>query len=266
MIVCAKCKQVIYNEMEESEAGPIHPGNCPNVLVTKADLEPFGKGVPVRRNEINLSDQQMGAIELISQALYNTNSDITFDAIIKMWPDDDERFAGSKPVRLHAEKYLRSNAFLANMATRGVRLAAMEHQLTSEQFALIELMRNPEGRRMSVIMKRAGVTKSKFNSWMQQPAFQTHFKTMVGDNTQQALLLSEISLADKAADGDINATKFLWEFTEKYNSQKNSNQTDAMDLVHIILDAVQNEVNDPAVLERIKQRVQFKATGLRGAM
>lgn len=266
MIACSKCGQVIIDESCRDEGdGKYSHAICPTDIITKSELEPFGKRAVVGRDAIRLSDLQMGCIQLTACALYNLNREITAEAVHKMWPDDDEVFTGVQPTVYHINKYLMTKAFITDMAKRGVRLDHMAQQLTTEQFALIEMFRNPSGRSFDTMLKRAKVPKSKFNSWMKQPMFLEHFQKMVGDNTDQALMLSEITVADRASNGDLNATKFLWEFRDKFVAN-NKNATSGNELVGIILDAVQQVIGPlekgDVHLQEIKQLIQFKATGL----
>lgn len=265
MLVCSECKQIITGEVGESPHGnPIHLGGCPDDMVFSADLEPFGARVTVDRKAVDLSNQQMDAIQRLATACYSMNVKIDADHIHKMWPTDTSELAlsGPRPSQGRISFYMTTNAFIHDMAKRGVRLDEMEMQLTSEQIALIQMMRNPEGRKLSTILKRAGVTKYKFDSWMKQPLFQKYITAQIGDSTTQALLLSEISLAEKAQDGDLNAIKFLMEWQGKYNPHKDNNAADVMEFVRIVLGVVQRVVgampNGSEALEKIQSEINLQ--------
>lgn len=263
MIVCVDCKQIIVSEMHETPKGPVHTGGCPSILTTNKDLEPFGKRNTVSRAALSLSDKQMDGIQRLAKAIYSLDGELTASNIVNMWAtDEDDIKAYGAPPKAHViEIYLRTTAFIQDMARRGVRLDEMSQQLTTEQIAFMELVRNPEGRKLSVIMKRAGVTKYKFDAWMKQPIFLKYFQKTVGDDTNTALLLSEITVAQRAMEGDLSATKFLWEFKDKYNSAKSSNANDAMEFVRVVLNSVQRHVTDSSTIDAIKKDIDaFKLT------
>lgn len=249
--------------MHETENGPVHTGGCPTIMTTAKDLEPFGKRTTVSRAALSLSDKQMDGIQRLAKAIYSLDGELTSTEIIRMWstePDDLKAYDKAPSAHI-IDQYLRTTAFIGDMARRGVKLDEMAQQLSTEQIAFMELVRNPEGRKLSVIMKRAGVTKYKFDGWMKQPLFLKYMQKTIGDDTNTALLLSEVTLGQRAMEGDLNATKFLWEFKEKYNSQKNTNAHDAMDFVRIVLNSVQRNVKDPAIIDAIKKDIDaYKLT------
>lgn len=262
MIVCVDCKQIILGEMHETDLGPVHTGICPT-LTKQKDLEPFGKRTTVSRAALSLSDKQMDGIQRLAKAIYSLDGELNSSSIIQMWstePDDIKAY-DKAPTAHVIDQYLRTTAFIGDMAKRGVKLDEMSQQLSTEQIALMELIRNPEGRKLSVILKRAGVTKYKFDGWLKQPLFLKYFQKTIGDDTNTALLLSEVTLSQRAMDGDLNATKFLWEFKDKYNAAKNSNANDAMELVRIILNSVQRNIKDPVIIDAIKKDIDaYKLT------
>lgn len=268
MIICEDCGEVIIGEMVEGPKGPIHLGGCPSKMSYSSQLEPFGKRVTVDRKTIDLSNQQMDAIQRLSKALWSVDQEMSPEAILAMWPTDTSELAisGPKPTKYRIETYVRTTAFIQDMASRGVRLDEMSQQLTSKQLALIQMMRNPEGRKLSVILKRGGVTQYVFDGWMKNPVFRKHITAMIGDSTSQALLLSEIPLSQKAMEGDMNAIKFLWEWQDKYNPAKDNNAADATEFLRIVLGAVQEVVGSMPggsdALIKIQKAIELKQIGM----
>ena len=263
MMVCENCNTVIIGEMVQGPLGPIHKGGCPGDVT---DLEPFGIRLTVARNAIDLSNQQMDAIQRLAKAIWSMNEEISPKLILSMWPTDTSELiiTGPKPTNKQLEPYLRTNAFIQDMAKRGVRLDEMSQQLTSQQEALVQMMRNPEGRKLSTILKRAGVTQYVFDGWMKQPIFRKYVTAMIGDSTNQALLLSEIPLTQKALDGDMNALKFLYEWQNKYNPAKDNNADDAREFLRIVLGVVQRVVGKlpggSDALKEIQDQIQLEQT------
>lgn len=269
MIACNECKEIITGEVGESPNGhPVHLGGCPRDMELSGDLMPFGSRVTVDRKAVDLSNKQMDAIQRLAKVCYSMDVPMNEEQILKMWPTDTSELvlSGPKPPQGKVRYYMTTTAFIQDMAKRGVRLDEMEQQLTSEQLALVQMMRNPEGRKLSTILKRAGVTKYKLDSWMKQPLFVKYVTSQIGDTTQQALLFSEISLAEKAQDGDLNAIKFLMEWQNKYNPHKDNNATDVMEFVRIVLGVVQRVVgampDGAKALEEIQQELELQKTAL----
>lgn len=258
MMVCVECKEIIVGEFHETPLGAIHSGGCPAIMTTHKDLEPFGLRTTVARSVLQLSDKQMDGIQRLAKAIYSLDGELNADNISNMWATDEDEIKnyGARPAVKIIEDYLRTTAFIQDMARRGVRLDEMAQQLTTEQIAFVQMMRNPEGRKLAIIMKRAGVTKAKFDGWMKQPLFSKYFQKTIGDDSETALMLSEITLAQKAQEGDMGALKFLWEYKDKYNAAKNTNANDAMEFVRIVLGAVSRNVKDPDTIKAIKDEIE----------
>lgn len=268
MIVCAECGEIIIDEVVDTENGPVHYGGCPSVMSNSMDIAKFEQRLTVPREQINLSNPQLDAIQRLAVASHNLDQEINAETILLMWPTDtaELRRSGPKPQKTQVENYLRTTAFIQDMATRGVRLDEMAQQLTSAQMALVQMVRNPEGRKLSVILKRAKVTQSQFDGWMKQPLFRKYITKTIGDSTNQALLLSEVPLSQKALDGDLNAIKFLMEWQNKYNPHKDNNAADAMEFVRVVLGAVQRVVgkapNGAEMLAEIQKSIELEQTAM----
>lgn len=266
MIICENCNEVIVGEMVEGPKGPIHLGGCPSEMEFSNAIEPFGKRVTVDRKTIDLSNQQMDAIQRLAKAIWSVDEEMTPERILMMWPTDTSELAisGPKPTKTRVETYIRTTAFIKDMASRGVRLDDMAQQLTSQQMALVQMMRNPEGRKLSVILRRAGVTQYVFDGWMKNAVFRKYVTSMIGDTTNQALLLSEIPLSQKALEGDLNAIKFLYEWRDKYNPAKDNNAADAMEFVRVVLGVVSSvlgsQPNGADLLTKIQKEIELKQT------
>ena len=266
MIICEECNEVIVGEMVESYNGPIHKGGCPENMRFSGQLDPFGQRVTVDRKTIDLSNQQMDAAQRLAKAIFSMDEEITAEKILLMWPTDtvELKISGPKPTKTKLEVYLRTTAFIKDMASRGVKLDEMKQQLSSAQIALVQMIKNPEGRKLSTILRRAKVSQYVFDGWMKQPVFRKYVTAIIGDTTNQALLLSEVSLSQKALDGDMNAIKFLYEFKDKYNPAKDNNAADAMEFVRTVLAVVQRVVGKmdggAEALSEIKQGIEMEQT------
>lgn len=268
--ICAKCETQIGGEFEMNvDLEPVHKGKCPTTpAIGSAQIAPQGFKLPnaLKRHEVNLADKQMNCIHLASLALYMGNNAINADSVYQMWPTDgaSKLVHGERPQREDIAVYMGSIVYHENMKLQGVELNLETLHISGQQMAVLEMMRNPEGRTRAQILKKLGIKVVVFNAWMRQPVFNKYLKSVVGNATEDALLLSEMSLADKAADGDLNATKFLWEFTGKHNPQREAN-VDYQKLLEIILDVVQTNVHDPEVLSKIKQQISFRSQAVKGA-
>lgn len=268
MIICSECNEVIIGEMVPVDGGQVHFGGCPSLLDNSMDIARFSAKVSLPREAIELSNNQLDAIQRLSVICHSLDQEINPENILTLWPMDTQELvrSGPKPAKSQIEIYIRTTAFLQDMATRGVRLDEMSQQLTSKQYALVTAMRNPTGRKLSTILKRVGVTQTELDAWMKQPLFAKYAAKMIGDSTDQALLFSEVPLSQKALEGDLSAIKFLYEFRNKYNPAKDNNAQDAQEFVQIVLAAVQQvigrQTNGPELLGEIQQVIEMRSGAL----
>lgn len=76
--------------------------------------------------------------------------------------------------------------------------------------------------------------------------------------------MAETALAEKAANGDVNALKFLFEVTGRYNPAQQQ-AIDAQELIAIMVDVAQQVMSkNPEMLEEFITGVRFQAQKVKG--
>ena len=114
-------------------------------------------------------------------------------------------------------KYLSTAEFVAAVKQRGVPWDEMGG-LSSKQMMAIAVMTDPTNKKPPAAkLKSVGVEYGEYRAWLRQPTFSNYVKNvteqMVGDHIADM----QVALTNKAMGGDLNAIKFVYEMTGKYD-------------------------------------------------
>lgn len=159
-------------------------------------------------------------------------------------------------------RILGTDGFKKAITARGVSEGT---QLTPEQGAVIALLSDPSIKGgFTTRLKAAGINHGKYRAWLKQPEFRRRIEKL-----QQGVLKELegdmlVSLGEAAANGDLNALKYSFELTGKYNPQQQA-AIDVRAAIAKILEILQEEIKDPAVLARIGARMQGVAIAPRNS-
>lgn len=129
--------------------------------------------------------------------------------------------------------------------------------LSHEQLYALEIIADYDARStFQQRLKKAGITNGKLRVWMANPVFARLFNKAFEDTIANGTLNGEAveGLRKGLERGDTNAVKFALELTGRYNpSQVEAANAQAM--LQVVLEVIQEEVKDPAVLQRIATRL-----------
>lgn len=214
------------------------------------------------------SDQQIVNICLLSSALFNTGSPITCDAIWSLWesksdlPETLGAFTpGGRPSQNQILDYMSTLDYEIRMKELGIELDPANTGLSAKQIGLVQLLVAPNGKSMKQRLRDAEVPYSLFNTWMRSEVFNAYYSKIANQVLHDAIPTSLARLAENAADGDLNSTKYFMELTGRHDPNARK-VVDAQNLVRVILGVLEEEVTDVETLQRIGAKINTRAVGL----
>ena len=218
---------------------------------------------------ISLTELQKLNIQVLSyhQAIKGQVYDA--ESIYKLWPTAGTpeliKRAGPRPSITAINQYQTSVAFRDGMAERGIEVNAELSELNTEQIAAISLLTNFTDRRTPRSkLKALNIPYAKYAGWMKQKAFNDAIRAIAGKGLEESIPLAEVALTQKAAEGDLNAIKFLMEVTGRHNPAQQQ-AVDAQQLVSIMVDAAQEVLGrDPEMLRAYIDTVKLRAQAVKG--
>lgn len=159
--------------------------------------------------------------------------------------------------KTHYDKCLSSSDFRNAMLARGISLrgyspdASNDVVLTEEQLVCANTMLDlRDNRSQTKKLRELGVSTSKWEGWLRDPAFQSYIRTraenLLGDNLHE----SHLALLDRVRSGDINAIKYFNEITGRYVPNA-SDKADVNAVLMMVLEVIQRHVKDEAQLVAI---------------
>jgi len=235
--------------------------------LNKAIALPVKMTSPARA--ISLTRKQKLNIEILSygQALKNEIYDA--QTVYGLWPTDPAELwrADYRPSVTAIQQYQSTPEYRSGMAERGVEVDSHVSELTQEQLACISVITDYTDRRgITSKLKALGINSSKYRGWLKQKPFNDAIRAIAGRGLDEAIPLAEVAIAEKAANGDLNAIKFLMEVTGRYNPAQQQ-AIDAQELIAIMVDVAQEVMSkNPEMLNAFITGVKFKAQSVKGVI
>ena len=226
-----------------------------------------GKEMVAPANHISLTMQQRLNIRQLSYYQALKDEEYSAETIYKLWPTDKESEwkAGKRPSITAIKQFKVTEEYRELMLEVGLEVTDVT-QLNERQIMTLKMLSETgDKRNKSARLKELGVSTTEFRGWMRQAEFHHSFQTMVGMTVKDALILSEVKLADMAESGDLNAIKFLFEYTGKYNPAQQQ-AVDAQQLMNVMIDAAQEVFGraDPELFKEFIEMVRLKASMVKG--
>lgn len=218
---------------------------------------------------ISLTRQQQLNIEILSYGQVLNNEVYTADVIYGLWPTEKEELwrAGVRPSITAIQQYQSTPEFRTGMAKRGVEVDQSVSELTQDQLACIAVLTDYSDRRgLTAKLRALGISSSQYRGWLRQKPFNDRIRQLSSRGMDEAIPMAQVALAEKAANGDINAAKFLMEVTGVYNPAQQE-AIDAQALVAILVDVAQEVMaKDPELLQEFLTKVKFQAQKIKGVI
>lgn len=210
-----------------------------------------------------LNIQVLSYHQAIKEQVYNAQ------VIYDLWPTtgDLERYAGPRPSITAIQQYQSTPEFREGMHKRGIEVDPSVGEMTEEQLTCVALLTNQmDGRSPKAKLKALNIPYSKYAGWLRQKPFNDAMRQIAGKGLDEALPLAEVALARNAANGDLAATKFLFEVTGRYNPMQQQ-AIDSQALIAVMIDAAQEVLgHDPELLRQYTDIVRLKAQAVKGVV
>ena len=227
----------------------------------------IGKEVVAPARPIRLTQQQKLNIRQLSYYQALKDEEYSAETIYGLWPTDKESHwkAGDRPSITAIKQFKATEEYRELMLEVGIEVTEVTQLNERQIMALKKLSETGDKRSKTAILKSMGVSTTEWRGWMRQAEFHEAFQAMVGASVKDALVMSEIKLADMAESGDLNAIKFLWEYTGKHNPAAQQ-AVDAQQLMNVMIDAAQKVFGkaDPELFQEFIQEVRLNASTVKG--
>lgn len=205
------------------------------------------------------------------------DQEVTPNLIWKQWPtssyaglsldnliEDEEGKVfqpGTRPTINAIQHYFTTDDFAQRMWILGVEVSHEASGLTVEQMGLLTILTNvTDGRGLRQKIKAANVPWSRYQAWLKQPAFNQAYRKLVSDALKDSIPAAETALSQKMVAGDLASIKFGFELTGHYNPA-DKKQVDAVKMVSVILEVIEENVRDPEILKKIGAQIQLRGLG-----
>jgi hypothetical protein len=227
----------------------------------------LGKEVVAPARPISLTKQQRLNIRQLSYYQALKNEEYSAETIYKLWPTDKESHwkAGDRPSITAIKQFKATEEYRELMLEVGIEVTEVTQLNERQIMTLKKLSETGDKRSKTAQLKALGVSTTEWRGWMRQQEFYESFQKMVGGSVKDALLMSEVKLADMAESGDLNAIKFLWEYTGKHNPSQQQ-ALDAQQLMNVMIDSAQEIFGkaDPELFKEFIEMVRLKASTVKG--
>jgi hypothetical protein len=225
--------------------------------------------LPNPAGAISLTKQQKLNIQILSYGQAIKNEIYTAEVIHGLWPTDKSELwrAGQRPSVTAIKQYQSTDEYRSGMAQRGVEVDPNVQELTQEQLACISVLTDYTDRRgVTAKLRALGISSAKYRGWLRQKPFNDAIRALASRGLQEAIPMAEVALSEKAANGDINALKFLFEVTGRHNPAQQQ-AIDAQELIAIMVDVAQQVMSkNPEMLEEFITGVRFQAQKVKGVI
>lgn len=129
--------------------------------------------------------------------------------------------------------------------------------LTPEQIAVAAALNNTADRRSnSRKLTHLGVSERKFGGWMHSKVFSDYMKISANNLLEHAEHAAHTALLAKVQSGDVNAVKFFFEMTGRYNPNYEST-VNLQQLLSKFVEIVQKHIHNPDQLKAIAADLQM---------
>ncbi len=149
----------------------------------------------------------------------------------------------------------RKPVFIKAMQSRGITIPSdmgAPVDLSKEQLAAILAMTDPLDRRLaSSKLKLLGITTQQWNAWMKSEVFKSYVHELSAKNFVDGIHMAQVGLAKKLEDGDVNAIKYYYEVTGRFQGGDSSNVQNLRLIIAKLVEVLQRRIKDPDLLGEI---------------
>lgn len=149
------------------------------------------------------------------------------------------------------------------LSNRGIEIEVIDTSvLTEEQLAAANAYLNlADPRPISVKLKDLGINPTRFNGWMRGKAFSRYLQERAEELFTDGMPFAHRELMNKVMQGDLKAIRLFYEVSGRYTGPQSTEAQSVVVIVQRLLEAIQLEINDPALIERVGRRFQSIMAG-----
>jgi hypothetical protein len=227
--------------------------------------------------------RQKKNIALLARHIFVSGQSITGEGIRKLWPigmnkrgdigsaitDPQERGrifrAGYRPELSQIQRFIKTETFAYTMREFGIEIDTQDMGLTAEQMGFLTVLANfADGKDLKKKLRDSGVPWSKYQAWLAQPDFAQAYDSMLKNTIKQAVPFAAQQLAAKMAAGDSAAAKLGFEISG-FHDPANKKQVDAVMLMQVILEVLEEKIKDKDLLLDIAASFQLRGAKALGS-
>jgi hypothetical protein len=167
-----------------------------------------------------------------------------------------ERVANEFPEKTQRQASLDLRAAAIRLEAKGYPIRKRDY-LTPEQLAVANSILNlADKRSLTKKLQDFGVSPAKYGNWRKDQAFNNYLRERSETLLNDTIADVNLALMNAAQSGDMQAIKLFYEVTGRHTQNSKQEVNVQMMLVQVI-EAVQNHVKDPAILQAIASDIQI---------
>jgi len=155
--------------------------------------------------------------------------------------------------------------FMKAMEGRGITIPGAEGppvDFSKAQLAAILTMVDPLDRRTAASkLKLLGLTTQQWNAWMREEKFKNYVHELSAKNFVDGIHMAQTGLAKKLEDGDVNAIKYYYEVTGRFQGSDSGNVQNLRLIITKLVEVLQRRIKDPDLLREIGQDFEIILNG-----
>jgi hypothetical protein len=153
---------------------------------------------------------------------------------------------------------MQTREFAWAMQERGVEYR--DHLgLSAKQHYALMLICQPLGREsLTARLRKAGITQTQYTNWMRDPIFSQLVNSYMEDLIRNGQHLAHEALLKALERGDMKAVEYYNQLSGRFDPNKAAN-IDVMAVLTGVIEIIQKNVKDPAVLQAIATELHLLA-------
>lgn len=155
--------------------------------------------------------------------------------------------------------------FMKAMESRGISIPASVDapvDLSKAQLAAIITMTDYLDRRNAASkLKLLGLTTTQWNAWMRDEKFKKYVHELSAKNFSDSIHMAQVGLSKKLEDGDVNAIKYYYEVTGRFQGADSGNVQNIRLIITKLVEVLQRRIKDPQLLGEIGRDFEIILSG-----
>lgn len=149
-------------------------------------------------------------------------------------------------------KVMSTDEYADALATRGIYKTKIANGITAEQSYCLEILTDPSRSRQSMEtkLKAAGVSYTKYRSWLKNPLFASVFSTITENMLTEHQGDVHVALVNKATNGDVRAIEYFNKLTGRFDPDRGQ-VLNLQAIISGLLEIITKNIRDPQILDAV---------------